>query len=49
LLVLDDQPPDLPVSLHHRRIDGAVGAGASRFENGTDLHQPLSNFPAGSR
>ena len=37
LLVLHDQPPDLPARLHHRRVDRTVGAGAHRFENGTDL------------
>jgi hypothetical protein len=37
LLVLDDQPSDLPVRLDHRRIDGAVGAGPRRFEDSSDL------------
>lgn len=37
LLVLDNQPSDLPVGLHHRRVDGAIGPGARRFEDSPNL------------
>lgn len=37
LLVLDDQPPDLPVSLNHRGVDRAIGRGPRRFEDSTNL------------
>jgi len=34
LVVVDDQPAYMPIGLHHRRVDRAVGAGARRFEDG---------------
>ena len=37
LLVLHDQPPDLPVGLHHGRVDGAAGTSTRRLQNGADL------------
>ena len=37
LLVLHDESPNVPIGLHHRRVDRAVGASARRFEDGPDL------------
>lgn len=37
LFVLDDQPPDLPVGLDHRRVDRAVGRGPRRLQDRTDI------------
>ena len=33
LLLLDDDPPDLPIGRHHRRIDGTVGPQGPRSES----------------
>jgi len=36
LFLLDNDPPDLPIGRHHRRIDGTVGPGAGLTQDRLD-------------